>query len=366
VYARSLEKHNGSHNDSWIGNRPPIGVLLAASTNTMPQPDKVLRFLWWNLDSFAHYDRGRAGEERWPRDPAQYAAKCNRIEGALQSLFEQSVPHLLAFAEITEQAALHLRERLLPKYELLSLDFGLRESQLQIAVLYDPSAGFENPDCLPVRNAPPGTRPMASLEHDFAGNRIRFYACHWTARFEAESEDTRADTARQLNIQIYRFLHEDAGADEPRHVVILGDLNEEPYGLVERRLYASRDRRRARMRPHQSDAPLERIRLYNCSWRWLGERSPHTGSLGTVETAGTYYWQRKNRWCAFDQVIVTGSLVNQTCPFLDEGQFEVAVTPEVLGGERRPRRFTWINQQPRGLSDHLPIRGCIVLEKGEQ
>jgi hypothetical protein len=32
----------------------------------MMSPTSTLRFVWWNLQSFAHYEPTRAGETRWP------------------------------------------------------------------------------------------------------------------------------------------------------------------------------------------------------------------------------------------------------------------------------------------------------------
>jgi hypothetical protein len=130
-------------------------------------------------------------------------------------------------------------------------------------------------------------------------------------------------------------------------------------------MFASRFRAKARQKEHYTDKDIKRLHLYNCSWRFLGERRPHGGSNSEVETAGTYYWNDKKRWYTFDQIIVSGGMLTEEAPFLDEGSLEICVTPEVLGGESRPRKFTWENQQPRGVSDHLPIIGQIVVQTGE-
>jgi endonuclease/exonuclease/phosphatase family metal-dependent hydrolase len=163
--------------------------------------------------------------------------------------------------------------------------------------------------------------------------------------------------------EIYRFLHAERPPEEARHVVALGDLNEEPYGLLEQRLQASRDRAHARRREHYRDKDVERVRLYNRAWRFLGERLPHAGAPPRDETAGTHYWEKENRWGTPDHVIVDGSLLTEVTPFLDEAAVTVVATPTLFGGGEMPRKFKWNNGKPTGVSDHLPISGRIVLQR---
>jgi Endonuclease/Exonuclease/phosphatase family len=323
---------------------------------------RFIRFFWWNLQAFAHYDVKRAGEEQWPLVPAEYAAKCDRVDKCLREFFASSPPEIMAFAEITSQAAHELRDRLFPKHTVFSLD-QLPRSELQVTVLYDPKAGFEEVGPLLVPGLPRGTRAMAIVDHCSSSHRIRFFACHWTARFSDQSRHHRSDTAHYLNREIYRFLNADQPSAETRHIVILGDLNEEPYGLLEERLHAMRNRSHSRMRPHYRDKDVERIRLYNCAWRFLGERLPHTGLPLQRDTAGTYYWEKENRWGTPDQVIVNGSLLTEAAPFLDESALTIVAAPIFFGDGEIPKKFKWNNRMPTGLSDHLPIVGRIVLQR---
>jgi hypothetical protein len=237
-----------------------------------------------------------------------------------------------------------------------------------LGVLYDPAAGFQNEDFLAVSNLPNTARPMALLDHCGSGHRIRFYLCHWTARFEQESEKWRSLSAQALGIAAYDFLHTEANPTEKRHVVILGDLNEEPYGLLETWLYASRDRQRARKPEHYTDQPIHRVRLYNCAWRLLGEQFPHphrTLEYGR-EAAGTYYWRDKKTWHTFDQVIVSGTLLTGSPPLIEERSLRVGcgrddIPDNFLGEDGLPCKFTWNAGIAKGLSDHLPVCGSIVL-----
>jgi hypothetical protein len=78
-----------------------------------------VRFAWWNVNNFAHYDTSRAGEDRWPLVPAAYDAKYSRVDAALQHLLNAHAPDILGLGEITSNAAEALRTRLFPDYDLI-------------------------------------------------------------------------------------------------------------------------------------------------------------------------------------------------------------------------------------------------------
>lgn len=325
----------------------------------------VLNFVWWNVQDFAHFDISQATYERWPKSKSEYLEKRRRVETVLGSLSANNRPQLLALAEITEQAANDLRDKLFPEYRVFSLASLYDRPDFNIALIYDPAIGFEEEDFLKVSNVPGSTRPMALLHYRFGQHVIRFYACHWTARFAELSEKWRQLTAQQLNSDSYEFLHS-SETREIRHVMILGDLNEEPYGILEGWLYAHRDRATSRRPRHYTDAHIKRVHLYNCAWRLLGERLAHPETTGDAVVAGSYYWRDAKTWHTFDQVIVSGSLLSYEPPYFDESNLRLAswasVLPkEFLASGSLPHRFEWKGGSSIGLSDHLPICGRIIL-----
>jgi hypothetical protein len=323
---------------------------------------QALRFLWWNLQSFAHFEKTRAGETQWPPVQEAFDAKAARVESVLRQLYGDDPPEVLGFAEITNKAALDLCRRLFPHYLVLSMDL-LAKPELQVAFVYNASTGhFEEQPPIAVPGTPRGTRPMAVLDYCSDGHRIRLIACHWTARFGKSSKHVRSDVAHFLMSYIYDFLHEIVQG-ETRHIVILGDLNEEPYKLLEERLHACRSRSRSREREHYRAADVKRVRLYNCAWRFIGERYPHMGGPSANDTAGTYYWEAEKTWHTFDHVIVNGSLLTDAIPFLDESSVRVLTCPLLLEPEGKPEKFDWRNGKPTGVSDHLPIAGQIILAR---
>ena len=333
----------------------------------MNQPVKTLNFVWWNVQDFAHFDIIHANDKRWPDSHEAFVEKRKRIEHVLIQLSTLNPPELLAFAEITDQAARDLRNRLFPNYKVHYLPSLYTEPNFHVAILYKQAFGFTEEDFLSVSNVPATTRPMAILDYCSDGQAIRFFVCHLTTRFDESSKKWRKLSVSQLSSEIYKFLHPEYQADETRHVVVLGDFNEEPYGMMEEWLYAFRNRTPSRRPEHYTDSAIERVRLYNCAWRLLGENHPHPILPNQREVAGSYYWRDKRTWHTFDQVIVSGSLLGSSPPYFDEKNLYIVshvdvMTDEIIGNDNMPQKYKWNDGEAKGVSDHLPICGKIILK----
>jgi len=272
-----------------------------------------IRFAWWNVQSFAHFDENRVGQGRWPSYPQQYAAKCELVDGVVISLVKEHGPlDVVGLAEITEVAAKDLRNRLFPDHEVESLNL-FSKYPFQVAILFPRTGDFRSQPPIVTPFMPRTTRPMAVVDFIDTEHRIRFIACHWTARTQDnESRVLRTEIAKHLRRCVFEYLHE-AERGVTRHAVVMGDLNAEPFDEeIVLGLEATRSRRRSRSREHYSDGDVQRVRMYNCAWRLLGESSPHRGGVASESSvAGTYYHTANSAWRTFDQVLVTGSLLGK-------------------------------------------------------
>jgi hypothetical protein len=316
-----------------------------------------VRVVWWNAQDFAHYDPTRAGEIRWPSSVAEFTAKADLLTAILKDLVTDG-PVIIALAETTRVAAETLRDRLLPSYIVSSLDI-LPRSDFHVALIYPPGGDFRFEPPFSAAYVPRGTRPMAVLDIMWQSHTVRLIAAHWTARFSEASERTRSETARELSRYIFDYL-DSARPDEYKHIMLVGDLNEEPHGLLERDLFAQRERARAR-RKHWSDKDVKRRYLYNISWRMLGEREP--ASAARFNSAGTYYWGEASEWRTFDHIIVSGSLVTTEYPRIDELATSVVVHDELYRAGAVPAKFWWNgNAATGGASDHLPLTTILSFE----
>jgi endonuclease/exonuclease/phosphatase family metal-dependent hydrolase len=340
---------------------PTSGPITPGSRSVTRQP-AFLNFAWWNLHNFAHYDADRSGDQRWPKSDAHYEAKRERILAAFRELFEDRFPDLLAVCEITREAARDLAARLPAGFDLAMSPGFQREDRFQVAVFYRTSVGFSSePPLIPAELADvaEGTRPMVPVHFTLQGHVIRFVACHLTAFDTDTSRLARERLAEVLRADIYDFLEPEIPPSTTRHVVVLGDLNEEPMSAVfEHRLIGRRDRRSTLTR-HWGDAQIRRVRLYNAAWRYLGEQIAHaTPGPPAIGPAGTCF-REPHDWRTFDHVLVSSSLLGASPPYFDEARTGVVLTPIMQDERGLPRPFE--PGSPRGVSDHLPLVGRLVL-----
>lgn len=328
----------------------------------MAKQTTSLRFAWWNLQDFAHYDPNHAGEVRWPLEPAEYEAKCRNVDAALHHLIDRNPIDILGFCEITSRAAEELRSRLFPEYAVI---YPIVDDKklLQIAVMFRQNAGFHDRVPLSAADVPHSTRPMAIIDYDRGNHSIRFIFCHWTS-FGKNSHLYRERLAESVSVHAYEFTRDTRQLNRQPHVIILGDLNAEPFSdLFETRLPAYRDRASARKPLHRADHETRRVKLYNAAWRHLGERHPHDEPGNPSHVAGTYYNADSKRWHTYDQILISGSLIGTEPPFLEERDVAIVPVREFLSKNGTPAPFQWRNGKASGLSDHLPIVGKVRLSE---
>lgn len=324
-------------------------------------------FAWWNLHDFAHHDPARHADPRRPKRAADYSAKRDRVLTAFEEAFYPMFPDLLAVCEITREAADDLTGRLPGGYRLTVTPPYPQDDGFQVAVFYRPAAGLTpEPPILPAEreDVPGGTRPMVPVHLHLPGHLVRFVACHWTAFDTGTSVEARERLADVLRRDAHDFLEPEAPTAGPtRHVVVLGDLNEEPPSPVfVRKLIGRRDRESSHTR-HWSDEQVRRVRLYNLAWRYLGEQVPHGAAEAPAAAgpAGTYF-RKPHDWRTFDHVLVSSGLLGTDPPFIDESRTGIVSTAIMCDEDGRPCPFE--PGRPHGVSDHLPIAGSIILPEG--
>lgn len=338
------------------------GKLDVAPTNAMAS-EKEINLVWWNVNDFFHFDSsyaGRTGRTRWPKTLQRYEKKSHMVDVALKELTAKfGAIDILCLCEITNRAATDLRDRMFPGYNLISLDVKADDPTLQVAIIYPSDSDFvkyqEKPPIV-VPNMPAGSRPMAVLQVMFGKHTIRVIACHWQARIDEESSEIyRFRAADFLSTYSFDFISE---KQELNDVIIVGDLNEEPYERSLGVLNTHRHRGRSLKKFHWTDHNVRRVHLYNTSWRHLGEKHPYPSAIsaqsGLEDCAGTYYWEAKHSWHNFDHVIVSGGLLQDRVPFIDESKICIVSLPAFLT-DGFPIKFSDENSSCKGLSDHLPI-----------
>jgi endonuclease/exonuclease/phosphatase family metal-dependent hydrolase len=330
----------------------------------MNERQNTLSFCWWNLHDFAHFDANLASEPRQPKRAADFEAKRDRILAALRELFAGGFPDLLAVCEITREAAAELARRMSPSFDVAFASTYPHDDGFQVAVIFRRGIGLSadtplfSAEDLDVSEE---TRPMIPVRFARDAHVIRFVACHWTSFDKAQSRSTRRKLADYVRGDAYDFLQpNEPGTRLNRHIIILGDLNEEPTSPVFlEHLLAARDHSSSRQ-VHWRDRNPRRVRLYNAAWRYLGEQVAYGGGIPSPGLAGTFY-NEKLGWRTFDHLIVSGSLLCTPPPYLDEANTRVGVTATMRSPDGMPQPFETVGNP--GISDHLPIVGSIILSE---
>jgi hypothetical protein len=313
-----------------------------------------------------HQAGPRPGGPRRPDHQADFDTKRDRVRAALAALFDVGGwPDLLATCEITRPAAQQLLAVLPQGYQVAVPTLpGVGDRAFQVAVFYRGGWGVTpEPLLIPteLEDVAEGTRPMVPLRLAVRGHVIRFIACHWTGFDTDTSQIARERLADAVRRDCFTFLR--PAVPTPgvrRHVVVVGDLNDEPSARVfgRGRLEGYRDRASSGIR-HHSYAQSRRVRLYNAAWRMLGERTPHTGGATPTQVIAGTYFKPPDQWRTFDHVLVSEGLLGTTPPYLDESRTRVVSADILVAARGRPTPFT--PDPPRGVSDHLPILGTLVL-----
>ncbi len=196
------------------------------------KPPNRLTLAWWNLHNFAHYDADRSSLERRPKQMGHYTEKRDRILAVFEELVGSGFPDLFAVCEITREAAQDLITRLPSGFDVAVAPASAYEDEFQVAVIY--REGINLTPELPLiptetEDVSRSTRSMMPIHLTLPGHVIRFVACHCTGFDEDSSRTARGRLADYLRRDIYDFLHPEVPNPEvARHVVVLGDLNEEP------------------------------------------------------------------------------------------------------------------------------------------
>lgn len=183
------------------------------------------------------------------------------------------------------------------------------------------------------------TRGFLTVGGRMGGEKFYFIVNHWPSR------GAQSPVRERAGYQV-RKLKEALLAKEPSaHVVIMGDLNDDPNNLS----VTSPEALGAKHKKEDCTSPHD---LYNPWWDML-----YNKGIGTL-----YY---RGKWNLFDQIIFTASLLDKSQPerlhlltnavfsrdylLQSEGKYKGAPKRTTAGG-------TWLN----GYSDHLPTQIFLV------
>lgn len=170
------------------------------------------------------------------------------------------------------------------------------------------------------------------------GDTVHVFVNHWTSRRQGEDESERKRVqAAQANKDVIDQLME---KDPNTRVIVMGDLNDNPT-----------DRSIIEILAAKSDRDKTgRSELYN----------PFTDLYNRGEGTEKY----RSKWNLFDQVMISGSLLQNTTHHLHYDEAEIYHPDFIVNHKKHsdePKRSFVGSKWANGYSDHYPV--LIKLEK---
>ena len=322
---------------------------------------------FWNLENLFDFedDPDNPGddeflpEKEW--DEARYLRKLDHLARAIDSLDAQ----LLAVCEVENRRVL---EDLISQPALAEQNWSIAHIDspdhrgIDLALLFRQPFSLDGQATLHTidlgGNASP-TRGVLEVPVKAGGRPLTVLVNHWPSRYGgAEKSAPRRAAAAQT---VRKITDQRLADDHDRDLIIVGDLNDDPWDdSVRRQLKAVRELRSV---THESNLKPGRDgkfspRLWNPSWSFA--RGPDTG---------TYYYWNDWSWNCFDQVIVSPGMLDDAGIQLIQDSIQVHAPDFMRDSEqnaRRPARFRQFRGRwEEGFSDHFPIKFDIHIESSE-
>lgn len=253
--------------------------------------------------------------------------------------------HMSDLIGLCEVENKYVLERLLNDTPLKKYDYRIIHKQspddrgIDVALLYNPLTfyplGYEY---LPLKNKAGDTlktREILYLSGIMGKDTLHLFVNHWPSRYSGvmETQELRAIAALRLKTQCDSLFSLNSKAK----IVIMGDFNDQPSNKSIANVLNAKT----------LDSNISDTELYNLSSDWLKN--------------GMRTLKYQSQWFVFDQIIVSGTLLNDSLnlhtipnwstvcqfPFLFEED-------KTHGGEKLFRTYNGYKYNG-GFSDHLPI-----------
>lgn len=258
------------------------------------------------------------------------------------------IPDVVALCEIENRGVL---DRLLSNTPLKNSNYKIihKESPdhrgIDLALLYNPDSVYPlEYKFYPLQNQGDTVKSREILY--FSGiakktDTLHFFVNHWPSRYDGllESKPLRNLAANILKEKIKELQQR---YRTPK-IILLGDFNDQPSNeSISKFLNA---------RPVSGKA--ESNQLYNLSYPWM------KNEIGTLKY--------QSQWSVFDQIIVSGSLIDNDKGYsVVPGNTNIVSLPFLLENDERyggvkPFRTYYGYSYEGGFSDHLPIQIKLVV-----
>lgn len=286
-------------------------------------------------------------EKHWTRE--RFTDKINMIYKTLITAGSGQFPDIIGLAEIENRWVI---EQLIARTPLNKIPYGIihKESPdprgIDVALLYRKDRVTAE-DYVHIRVSDGGknsfiSRDILHFTARLENVRFHFFVNHWPSRSGgyADTKEKRSFTARLLR----NYLDSLINADHHANILLMGDFNATPNEKCFTEIL------RALPFPGNNDS----TGLINLSTLWTKEAD------GTIRAGG--------QWEIFDQIICSYPLMlNKT--FKMEHRlsgicnFDFLLEPDPTWLGKKPFRTYLGPKYNRGISDHLPVKICLSVNK---
>lgn len=291
------------------------------------------------------------GPKNWTSD--KYVEKLGNMAFAISKLGLESTPDGPAILGVSEIENLLVLQDLVGQEEIKDRDYQIVHYEspdkrgIDVALLYQPKYfTVESSKAFTLKmegNDNFFTRDQLLVTGDLLGERMHFIVCHWPSRRGGEKKSgPKRVAAAELTMQIMDSIRK---AEPDAKIIMMGDLNDDPVNKSIKKV----------MQPEANTQDVEATDLYNPM------TNLYTKGIGTLAY--------KEAWNLFDQMIMTGALVDQDKTYEDFGYYSVKVfnEPFLIAQEGKfknyPKRTYSYGEYIAGYSDHFPVYVMLLRAK---
>jgi len=290
---------------------------------------------------------------RWTR--VRLDTKLNNLSRVIRSMNHGKGPDILGLEEVEHE---HLVKKLTDKLGKKPYGIAYRESRdrrgIDAALIYNRKLfTLIQTDSykVPLRYGSK-TRDILHAElKDRNGETLHVFVNHWPSRGGGIelSDPKRFSAARTLSKAISSIFK----GEKKAHVIVLGDFNDEPSSKSVSGIL--------KVNPYPSKTGYQPKKLYNLM------------SKKSAKGQGTYFHSFRGniQWRMYDQIIVSGTLLNNATIDYDKGSMEIAGPSFMLSskGKSKGAPYSTFGRGERylgGYSDHMPVGARFTYPESQQ
>jgi predicted extracellular nuclease len=326
-----------------------LAICAFLPFSCISQHNESLRFMFYNVENFfdtrddslsLDEEFTPGGDKHWTNK--RYYKKLDQLASAITAVGEWELPAIIGLCEIENMLVLSdlCAHRLLIEgnYHILHKDSPDRRG-IDVAMLYRPEY-FDPVEArwIPIRfdaDSNLYTRDILFVKGlVFLSDTMNIFINHWPSRWGgvAATSSKRIEVAATLR----NYIDSLQAGSVPQNILIAGDFNDSP-----------RDSSLLKVLNAQAVYDHNKSGMYNLMY-------PHysSGKTGTIKYQAS--------WEVFDQIIVSGTLLDHETLYIQDGEAHIFSAGFLLQEDERnlgekPFRTYSGPKYIGGFSDHLPV-----------